>query len=112
MIIATRILKLRRKQKADIEIPIRIYLPQQYGERAWSCTFEIEWPDRTIALPAGGVDSAQALYLALQMIGSTIYASEYHQSGDLFVETPGQGYGFPVAGSLRDMLIGNDAKYC
>jgi hypothetical protein len=111
MIIATRTLKLRRKQEEDSEIPIRIYLPEQSGERAWSCKFEIDWPDGTFAVPVGGVDSAQALYLALQMIGSAIYASEYHQSGDLYSEAPGRGYGLPVATTLRDMLVGDDAKY-
>lgn len=45
------------------------------------------------------------------MIGAEIYSSDYHKSGDLFWETPGKGYGFPVAPSLRDLLQGDDATY-
>lgn len=45
------------------------------------------------------------------MIGGEIYASEYHKSGALFLDEPGRGYGFPVASSLRDVLIGDDAKF-
>ena len=111
MIIATRILKLRREGDTDIEVPIRLYLPEQTGERAWSCKFEIEWPDRTISVPAGGVDAVQTIFNALQIIGALIYSSEYHESGNLFYDTLGSGYGFPVAPDLRDMLVGDDAKY-
>ena len=38
-------------------------------------------------------------------------ASSYHDSGKLFVEKPGDGYGFPVAPTLRDLLQGDDLKY-
>jgi hypothetical protein len=111
MIIATRTLKLRRKEDIDLEVPIRLYLPEQSGERAWTSKFEIEWPDRTISVPVGGVDAVQTIFSALQIIGAFIYSSEYHESGDLFLETPGNGYGFPVTPDLRDMLIGDDAKF-
>jgi hypothetical protein len=111
MIMATRYLKLRSENEPEVEIPIRIYLPEQTGERAWSCKFEIEWPDRTTSMSAGGVDGTQALFIALQLIGTTIYASEYHESGNLFHDRPGSGYGFPVAPTMREMLIGDDAKY-
>jgi hypothetical protein len=49
--------------------------------------------------------------LALQMIGGELYASEHHESGDLMFDAPRRGYGFPVAASLRDLLVGDDAKY-
>ncbi len=111
MILATRNLKLRSDNGSEVEIPICIYLPEQTGDRAWSCKFEIEWPDYTSSLSAGGVDGMQALVLALQLIGTTIYASEYHGSGNLFYDRPGSGYGFPIAPPMRDMLIGDDAKY-
>ena len=60
---------------------------------------------------ASGLDSTQAIVIALQMIGAEIYTSNYHKSGKLFWETPGKGYGFPIAPNLRDLLIGDDAKY-
>lgn len=37
--------------------------------------------------------------------------SNYHKAGALFFHTPGIGYGFPVPANLRNILIGNDAKY-
>lgn len=111
MIIAKRVLKLRREHDAEIEIPIRLYLPEQTTEHAWSCKFEIEWPDRTISVPVGGVDAIQTIFSALQIIGAFVYSSEYHESGNLFLEKPGSGYGFPVTPDLREMLIGDDAKY-
>jgi hypothetical protein len=50
----------------------------------------------------------QAVLLALQMIGTVLYTSDYHKSGKLFWEKPGDGYGFPVPSNLQDMLIGED----
>jgi len=59
----------------------------------------------------GGIDSAQAITLALQKIGTEIYFGDYHKSGNLFWESPGKGYGFPLPPSARDLLIGDDAKF-
>jgi hypothetical protein len=39
-----------------------------------------------------------------------IYASDYHKSGSLQWFEPNQGYGFPVALTLRDLLIGDDVN--
>ena len=47
-------------------------------------------------MQAWGIDSVQAILLALQMIGADIYTSSYHKSGHLMFEEAGQGYGFPV----------------
>ena len=62
-------------------------------------------------MQAWGIDSVQAILLALQMIGADIYTSSYHKSGHLMFEEAGQGYGFPVPESLRDLLVGNDRTY-
>jgi len=109
MMIASRLLKLR-DGGAEIEIPIRIFAPEQSGN-AWSCRYEIDWPEGTWTMAAGGVDSVQAIHLAMQMIGSEIYTSSFYKSGNLMVEAPGKGYGFPVPTSLRDLLEGDDAVY-
>lgn len=61
-------------------------------------------------MAAPGMDSAQALLNAFLMIGSEIHTSSYHKAGDLFFEAPGQGYGFPVPSTLRDLLQGEDAR--
>ena len=62
-------------------------------------------------MEAGGFDSVQALFIALGMIGAEIYTSNYHKAGQLFWDKPGSGYGFPVAPTLRDLLIGDDTKF-
>ena len=109
MIVATRSLKLR-DGSADVKIPIRIFAPEK-NDNDWSCRYEIDWPEGTEVMKAWGLDSVQAIILALQMIGADIYTSTYHKSGKLMFEAPVRGYGFPVPDSLRHMLIGDDAKY-
>lgn len=110
MVIASRLLKFRGS-KGETEIPIRLFSPEKADGDVWSCRYEVDWPHGHWTHAAHGVDSVQAILLALQMIGAEIYASEYHKSGQLVLEGPGRGYGFPVSSSLRDLLIGDDAKY-
>ena len=110
MIIASRNLTLRDGNEV-IAIPIRIYAPELEKSGAWSCRYEIDWPDKKWKMKASGFDSVQAIVAALQMIGSEIYSTKYHKAGTLSWEKPGDGYGFPVAPSLRDLLVGDDAKY-
>ena len=109
MIVATRTLTLKGPA-GDIEIPISISEPKHEGD-AWSCVYEIGWPEGKETITAWGQDSVQALVVALQMIGAEIYSSTYHKSGDLRLDAPGNGYGFPVVSSIRDLLEGDDAKY-
>jgi hypothetical protein len=59
----------------------------------------------------GGADSVQALVAELYAIGAEIYSSSYHKEGRLYLDKPGEGYGFPVVPTLRDLLQGDDAKY-
>jgi hypothetical protein len=47
----------------------------------WICRYEIDWPSEKRSYFAGGVDSSQALILALQMIGAELYASAHHKAG-------------------------------
>lgn len=109
MMIASRVLKLR-KGNNDIEIPIRIFVPKKEAVD-WSCRVEIGWPDETLAMDVMGIDAVQALDLALKMAGAQIYGSDHHLSGKLAWLEPGQGYGLPVPNNLRDLLVGDDAKY-
>jgi hypothetical protein len=109
MVIATRTLKLVGT-KDEVKIPIRIFSPEDEGD-AWSCRYEIDWPEGTQVMTSWGRDSAQALILAMRMIGADIYSSTYHKSGRLMLEASGNGYGFPVPSSLRGLLEGDDAKY-
>jgi hypothetical protein len=110
MVIASRVLTLR-DENGDTKIAIRISAPQLEKTGAWGCQYEIDWPDGTHTVTIFGFDSAQALLLAMQTIGAEIYSSNYHKAGKLFLDKPGNGYGFPVVSTLRDLLQGDDAKY-
>lgn len=109
MLIASRMLKLRNGSE-EIQIPIRIFAPKE-EDGSWFCHYEIDWPGENRKMDVGGVDAVQTLVLALQTIGAEIYTSSYHKSGKLFLEKPGQGYGFPVVPTLRDLLEGGDIQY-
>ena len=91
-----------------IPIAIRIYAPEAY-ELGWRCRYEIDWPDEPKVFYGGGVDELQALVMALFMIGAEIYSTDYHRDGRLRAYETEEGYGFPLAKSLRDMLVGVDA---
>jgi hypothetical protein len=110
MEIASRILTLR-DVVAETKIPIRIFAPECEQTGSWGCRYEIEWPGGTKVKTIFGVDSIQALLLTMQIIGVEIYSSELHKSGNLYFDKPGNGYGFPVMPTLRDLLQGDDQKY-
>lgn len=110
MLIASRTLTLLNGSDR-IQIPIRIFAPEKSTSGSWFCRYEIDWPSERHTMEIGGFDSAQAIVLALQAIGAEIYSSSYHKLGKLFFDKPGAGYGFPVSAGLRDLLIGDDAKY-
>ena len=93
----------------DKEVVIRLYQPEA-EDGTWNCRYEIDWPSQRRSSRAGGVDSMQALVLALQAIGIEIYTSSYHESGLLKWYEPNQGYGFPVGYNVRDLLIGDDVN--
>lgn len=109
MIIATRTLKLR-KNKLDIDVSVSISAPER-AEVDWVCRFEIGWPEGAEKRFAMGIDAVQALFFAMQMIGAEVYASRHHEAGNLVWMEPGRGYGFPVPNSIRDLLVGDDARY-
>jgi hypothetical protein len=108
--IARRVLTLQGAA-GKIDVPVSISAPKQDDLGHWSCEYEIRWPDRIRISAAGGYDSMQALVCALQMIAADIYNSDEHLSGRLMWGSPEEGYGFPVIGSMRNMLRGNDAKF-
>lgn len=110
MQIGSRELTLRDGGNA-IKIPVRLFMPRLDAAGAWGCRYEIDWPDKMSAKEIFGFDSMQAIVLALQMIGFEIYTSEYHESGRLYWDKRGNGYGFPVMSEYRDLLQSDDAKY-
>ncbi|WP_035715114.1 DUF6968 family protein [Azorhizobium doebereinerae] len=107
--IASRILTLTLPT-GTVEVPIRIYAPEFSGT-SWSCRYETDWPEGRRTMSSRGFDAVQALLMAMQMIAADIYASNYHAAGQLHFQPDWEGYGFPVTGMMRDMLIGDDRKY-
>lgn len=110
MLIASCSLKLEQRDRVA-EVAIRLFAPVQGGNGSWSCRYEVDWPEGKWSMEAAGVDAVQALLVALQMIGSELYTSNYHKAGQLCFDAPGRGYGFPVPSSLRDLLVGDDKKH-
>ncbi|HET7911563.1 MAG TPA: hypothetical protein VFL49_06010 [Pseudolabrys sp.] len=109
MIIATRTL-FSRNNGRNIEIPIRIHVPEK-AKVDWICRFEIEWPEGRVERWGAGIDAIQSLWIALQMIGAEVYTSRHHEVGELVWLGPGRGYGFPVPNSIRDLLVGDDKAH-
>jgi hypothetical protein len=110
MLIANRSLNLRTKD-GNVQIPVRLFSPEQGAGGSWNCRYEIDWPDGKWAMEAGGFDALQAILMAFYMIGSEIYTSNYHKAGQLSFQEPGNGYGFPVPAPLRDLLQGSDKEF-
>jgi len=110
MIIATRLLTSRDEQQKAVEIPIAIHAPEE-KDGHWICRFEIGWPEGRLERYGAGEDAVQALVIALQMIGSHAYASEHHKSRHLAWFKEGDGHGFPVANTIRDLLVGYDKQF-
>jgi hypothetical protein len=109
MIIATRTLSLNDPD-GRVSVPIHIHAPEP-KDRSWTCCYEIHWPHGAWVHEAVGLDAVQALLIAHQLIGTTIYTSPYHQSGRLVWTRPGEGYGFPVPSNIQELLVGDDRKY-
>ena len=107
MWIATRELKYEAETGVSISVPISI-LPPKQNDMDWGCQYSIGWPNGVELKTVYGIDSMQALVLAIQSIGSSLYASDYHKTGRLKWEKPRYGYGFPVSNIIRGLLIGSD----
>ena len=91
----------------EIEVAVRLFRPEE-DAGMWICRYEIDWPSQERSHFAAGIDAIQAIFLALQMVGIELYTSTYHKSGFLKWSEQSQGYGFPVARNVRDLLIGDD----
>ena len=106
MVIARRTLRIR-ESSGDRDVQVRLFQPEDDGGM-WICRYEIDWPHQKRSYFAGGYDGFQALILALQMIGVEVHLSAYHEAGSLKWSERYEGYGFPIGGNLRDLLIGDD----
>ena len=106
MIILSRLLK-RDADGGEIGVPITIRLPVDRQDH-WRCDYEIGWPEGVRQGKGLGIDSVQALLVALMNIGAELYASDAHRSVKLMWDRPGAGYGFPLAPGIRDLYEGDD----
>ncbi|GJD75313.1 DUF6968 family protein [Methylobacterium goesingense] len=109
MIIAERILSYEISG-GNLPVQITMFAPE-HDESSWLCKYTIDWPSGVRSGFAAGFDAVQALHLTLQKIGIDLYMSEYHASGRLSWGEKGAGYGFPVPGNARDVLIGDDLNF-
>jgi hypothetical protein len=75
MLIARRTLKTRTENKV-FDVLIFIFAPVQL-DKSWSCLFEIGWSEHMKQMTVQGVDSVQAIELALQFVGISLYTSPY-----------------------------------
>lgn len=110
MLIATRTLTFRQNDR-DTVVQVDLFAPARGKDGGWFCRYEIAWPHARDAGQGWGLDAIQAVEITLRQIGSAIYASPYHESGQLMWREAQQGYGFPVPNGIRDLLIGEDALY-
>ncbi|WP_143012295.1 DUF6968 family protein [Methylobacterium phyllostachyos] len=109
MIIAERLLSIRTGPESK-ECKISISAPE-FSDGMWICRYTIGWPDAAWDSFGAGVDSVQAIHLALQKIGVELYGSAYHKAGILVFEKPGDGYGFPMPKNGRYLLVGADKTF-
>lgn len=109
MIIASRKLNLITNHQIR-EVAINLFIPE-LRDFDWICKYEIDWPDDKRKSFAAGIDSAQALHLAMQKIGIDLYMSDYHRLRQIVWIEPGQGYGFPIPKNGREFLIGQDREF-
>jgi uncharacterized protein DUF6968 len=108
MIVAQRVPKFHIGDR-EVDVPVRIHLPVDKNDH-WQCDYEIDWPAALRKSAARGIDSLQALLMAMHKIGVEIYNSDAHRSGKLRLDRPGGGYGFPLPREIRDLYEGDDKE--
>jgi len=108
MSIARRTLTLRQ-QGQDHPVEVTLAAPR-FETGCWRCAYEIHWPSGPRRYFGHGADSMQALILAMQMVSAELYTRAPGKAGELFFETPGTRFGFPVPPSMRDLLTEEDAR--
>lgn len=92
-------------------VAVRLHAPVRKSPAEWTCAYEIDWPEGLRTMRAHGFDAVQALVIAMQMIAAELYVSAYHEAGQLAFGSPGSGYGFPLPANVRDLAVGEDARF-
>ena len=81
--------------------PVRVAWMQPIpDERDWRCHYVIEWPHRPrVARRVFGVDSTQALLLAMQTVSAELYSAE----PQVFWFEPDDILGLPIIPAVADL---------
>ena len=78
--------------------------PQPYpGGHNYYCPFQIKGIGKEKVISAGGVDSVQALLMALQGISANLYTSAQARNGTL-TWLGRRNYGLPVTPAIKDFV--------
>lgn len=104
-VIAERELSLDDTQN----VRVLIGMPkQQTGDNNWYCPYQTDGIGSGRVGISYGVDSVQALVLALSMVGAELYCSKEYEAGRLGWDCGAAkgDLGFPVPESIRDVLPG------
>lgn len=109
-VIAERRLFLDGEEAVRVRIgqPLLAYTPHEQS----ACPWIIEGLGSGKLRYTVGIDRVQALWLALQMIGSTLYASDEYRAGRLKAFEAGNDHddlGFPVIPNTEDLLLKTNA---
>ncbi len=102
VVIASRELTLDETGK----VTVLIGKPQQFGDIDWYCPYQIIGIRSGKVKRAEGVDSVQALVLALSIVGAKLYCSQEYEAGRLSWDggTVKGDLGFPVPPNIQDVL--------
>lgn len=84
------------------EVWVSIGVPKEDGND-FKCAFRISGLGYDAVQYAYGVDSMQALYIALILAGNTLYSSDAAKRGTLSWEG-GDDLGLPASGGIADLL--------
>ena len=72
MLVATRELKFQTEIGNEVSILVSLFSPVQ-NDKDWGCQYSIRWPNGIKLRTIYGIDSAQALVLAIQSVGNSLY---------------------------------------
>ena len=74
-----RTLRLRNGTGFEDVVVSIFWLEQR--DQSWFSGWTIGWPERERRGSAGGADAIQALFVALNMVGTGLYCSAEHKAG-------------------------------
>ena len=94
--------------KPDGIVTVRIgqpFVPTDHPAESW-CPYQIDGLGSDKVRPAIGIDHFQSLWLAMTLIGTTLYTSEEHRSGRLTLagETANADLALPVLDDYRHLV--------